>query len=319
MRSPIKNIMFRPHNRYSFPIKSVRAQIATLLLLFLMHICLLNAHGQVPESDVSRVGISIPANALMEMIIPAFRAKYRNIELKTLKDQTGIVVDSVITGYASIAVTTRNIKVYELEKAPSLKGTPIGLDGLVLTVSKTNPVKMLTFDQISDIYTGKITNWKEVGGKNIPIQVIGRNREYDPINLFADFMQLESKILHGEIFFSHKGNPVFSRIPAWAPPTDLEAMMMLNINENAITYFPLQVLLDYQKRDYDVKPLLFNGVKATYQTLSNGRYFIHRRLNAITMGNPTGTEQLLLDFLLSNQGQSLILNAGFLPINMNIR
>jgi len=294
--------------------KTITHDFALTVFLSMVMVSL-NAQTNPSKKDTSIIGISVTTLPLMQLARPAFASKYPEAHFKTIVDQTGVVVDSVITGYAAVAITTRTIKDYEKEKSGSLKGTPIGLDGLVLTVAKSNPVNSLTFDQIVLIYTGAITNWKEVGGKNMAIVVIGRNKGFDPINLFADFMRLDTKFIKDGVQYSVKGEDSWSKIPSLIPSTNEAALAMLNKSGNAITYFPLQVFNEYKAQGRNLKPLAFNGIEATHQTIENSSYFIHRQLNAITKGIPGSTAQLLIDFLLSASGQQLINKAGFLSLN----
>ena len=291
--------------------------ILLLIMIVLLNVNSLNAQQFFSKKDTSRIGIAVTTKPLMQLVKPAFAAKYPNVYFNEIINQTGVVVDSVITGYADVAITTRTIKDYEKQKAPTLVGTPIGLDGLVLAVAKSNPITNLTFNQIVGIYTGTITNWKQVGGKDLPIVVIGRNKAYDPINLFADFMQLDTKLVEKGVLYSVKGKDVWSKILTPALATNDEALAMLNKIEGVITYFPLQVLNEYKAKEYNVKALSFNGVEATHETVENGTYFIHRQLNAITNGKLNKNVALLIDFLLSKEGQKILNQAGFLSVKNN--
>jgi len=193
-------------------------------------------------------------------------------------------------------------------------GTPIGLDGLVVAVSSAVPVSNLSFEQIAGIYTGKYSNWNQLGGSDLAIVVIGRIKAYDPIQLFADFMQLDTKPLDGGIVYSAKGKNMWSTTVAASPGTDDAALEILLKTPGAITYFPLQIFNNYQKRNKAIKALNFSGVKATVATIASGDYFIHRRLNVITNGTPAGVSKAFVDFMLSEKGQQLIQQAGFLSI-----
>lgn len=102
-------------------------------------------------------------------------------------------MEAVIAGKADLAVTTRNLKDFEIKKSATIMGTPIGLDGLILAVSNSLPLVSLSFEQIVAIWTRTISNWKQLGGPDLPIVVIGRTKAYDPIQLFADFMKLDCK------------------------------------------------------------------------------------------------------------------------------
>jgi phosphate transport system substrate-binding protein len=271
-------------------------------------------NAQVQSTDTLKIGIAVTTRHLMELVNPVFEKANPAINTTSKIDETGNVVDAVITGKASVAVTTRNLKDFEIKKSVTVMGTPIALDGLVVAVSKNITISNLSFEQIAGIYTGKYTNWNQVGGNDMPIVVIGRIKAYDPIQLFADFMQLDTKPLDVGIVYSVKGKNIWNKTVAASPATDDAALEMLLKTPGAITYFPLQIFNNYHKKNKTIKALDFNGVKATVTTIANGDYFIHRRLNVMTNGTPTGVSKTFVDFMLSKKGQQLIQQAGFLSI-----
>jgi phosphate transport system substrate-binding protein len=271
-------------------------------------------NAQVQTNDTLKIGIAVTTRHLMELVNPVFSKTNPAINTTSKIDETGNVVDAVITGKASVAVTTRNLKDFEIKKSATVMGTPIALDGLVVAVSKIITISNLSFEQIAGIYTGKYINWNQVGGNDMPIVVIGRVKAYDPIQLFADFMQLDTKPLDGGIVYSEKGKNIWNKTVAASPATDDTALELLLKTPGAITYFPLQILNNYLAKNKTIKALNFNGVKATVTTIANGDYFIHRRLNVMTNGTPTGVSKTFVDFMLSKKGQQLIQQAGFLSI-----
>jgi phosphate transport system substrate-binding protein len=273
-----------------------------------------NLIAQVQSTDTLKIGIAVTTRHLMELVNPVFAKANPAINTTSKTDETGNVVDAVISGKASVAVTTRNLKDFEIKKSATVMGTPIALDGLVVAVSKAITISNLSFEQIAGIYTGKYTNWKELGGNDIPIVVIGRVKAYDPIQLFADFMQLDTKSLDGGIVYSEKGKNIWCPTVAASPATDDAALELLIKTPGSITYFPLQIFNNYHKKNKTIKSLDFNGVKATNSTIASGDYFIHRRLNVMTNGTPTGVSKTFVDFMLSKKGQQLIQQAGFLSI-----
>jgi phosphate transport system substrate-binding protein len=284
-------------------------------MCLLMAMCVQTTTSQSRTTpDTLRIGVAVTTRHLMKLALPAFSAKNPDMNITSYIQETGNVVDDVIVGKASVAVTTRNLKDYEKAKSLTIMGTPIGLDGLVLAVSNSIPVESLTFEQITAIWTGAIINWEELGGPNLPIVVIGRPKNYDPIKLFCDFMHLDSKPTEGGELYSLKGKNQWSVKVAAAPETDKLALELLEKTPGAITYFPLQVLKSFKAKGCNVKALKFNGIEATPQTIANGEYFIHRRLNVMTNGEPNGAAMLFVDFLLSETGQQLVKQAGFLPI-----
>jgi len=274
----------------------------------------LQAQNSEPLHDTLKIGVAVTTRHLMELVTPVFSAANTEMKITSYIHETGNVVDDVIQGKTSVAVTTRNLKDYEKEKSATIMGTPIGFDGLVLAVSTSIPVSSLTFEQIVAIWTGACTNWKEVGGPDLPIVVIGRTKSYDPIQLFCDFMKLEAKPVDGGVLYREKGKGLWSQFVAPTPATDDLALELLQKTPGFITYFPLQVYFNYKSKDINIKALYFNGVVASPQTIENGEYFIHRRLNVITNGKPEGAVKLFVDFMLSVEGQQLVKDAGFLPL-----
>jgi phosphate transport system substrate-binding protein len=268
-------------------------------------------------SDTLKIGTAVTTRHLMKLAEPAFKAKFPNAVITSTINETGNVVADVISGKGTIAVTTRDLKIYEKEKSATITAIPIGYDGLVLTISTKNKITSLTFDQIVAIWTGKYTNWKELGGKDLPIVLIGRSKGYDPIKLFGDFMKLDSKMVDDRMVYSELGKNSWSKNSAIVTENDEEALEILNKTPGAITYLPLQVLNDYKSKGNNIKDILFDGIKATPQTIANGEYFIHRRLNVITNGKPKEDAKSFIEFLLSNGGQELVKKAGFLTINLN--
>ena len=286
----------------------------TLLLFLLVLIASAYLHSQSRNADTLKISVAVTTRLLMNLAQPAFLVKNRNVQISTTVAPTGDVVELVMSGKASVATTTRNLKEYEKLKCPTLMGTPIGLDGLALVVPLSNPVTNLTFAQITAIWTGNITNWKELGGNDVPIVLIGRTKAYDPIMLFCDFMKLESRPIEGGLIYREKGKEQWFQTVVSAPETDDLALATLLKIPGSITYFPLQVLNNYRAKSISVKGLSFDGVQPTKETIANGTYFIHRTLNAITNGKAEGNTLSFINFLLSDEGQNLVENAGFLTL-----
>ncbi|OOG72646.1 substrate-binding domain-containing protein [Flavobacterium sp. A45] len=266
------------------------------------------------ENDTLKVAAASTVKGLMKLAEPAFESSRKGFEIAQTTGATGDMVELVMSNKAAVAITTRNIKDYEKLKCPNLVGTPIGLDGLAIAVSPSLPVTNLTFGQIQAIWTGAIVNWKELGGPDLPIVLIGRSKSYDSIMLFCDFMKLESKPVEGGLIYRDKNKEAWYENVVTAPETDDMALAVLLKTPGAITYFPLQILNNYKAKNIAVKSVSFDGIEATKETIANGTYFIHRTLNAITNNNPQGDTKKFCDFLLSKEGQKLIVKAGFLSL-----
>lgn len=265
-------------------------------------------------NDSLRIGVAVTTRHLMKLAQPAFVDFYPQAKVSSYIHETGNVVDDVIMKNTLIAVTTRNLKDFEIEKSAIIMGTPIGIDGLVLAVSNNLPINNLTFNEIVGIWTGKYNNWNQLGGPELPITVIGRTKAYDPIRLFADFMHLDTKSVEGGAFYKEKNENIWGTTLVEVIDTDDMGMEKLINTPGAITYFPLQVLNNYKLEGYPVKDVAFDDVKASYETIENGQYHIHRRLNVITNGTPEDITKAFVDFILSKEGQQLVEDAGFLKL-----
>ena len=143
------------------------------LILAVLMAALLTA-GCVAE-DV-RGTVATDGSTSMEKVIGAlgesFTLAHQNVQFTYNPTGSGSGIKAVQEGRCDIGLSSRTLK--EEEKAGGLKETVLALDGIAMIVNKDNPVEDLTLAQISDIYTGKITNWKEVGGRDAAIVLVGR-------------------------------------------------------------------------------------------------------------------------------------------------
>ena len=269
----------------------------------------------VVRGEELRLGASIPARSLVPLLERAFSGARPATRLVTEVTDTAKVLDRVRSEQIQVGILTRNLKQPELEEIPALVAQPIGTDALVLTVPASNPVKGLTGDQIRAIWAGAIVNWRELGGPDLPIQVIGRTKKYDPIQLFGDFMKLESQFGESSAQFRVKGQPAWSATKALVFDSDEAALRALLGDAGAISYFPIARFLDDQANRVAIKGLVLDGVEATAATVADkGAYYLRRTLNVFTKGPPDAASKDFIQFILSVEGQQLISNAGFMPL-----
>lgn len=180
--------------------------------------------------------------------------------------------------------------------------TPIGSEAFVFFVHKDNPVDNLTSEQIRAIYAGEITNWKQVGGSNEPITAYQRNEGSGSQSMFLRFM----------------GDTV-----PMEPTTQTYVGGMLDIIETVADYrnkdgsigFSFRYYMEGIIKNPDVKLLSIDGVAPTVENIRNGSYPITASLYAVTWaGNEKENVALLLDWVLSEEGQELIEKTGYVPI-----
>ena len=188
------------------------------------------------------------------------------------------------------------------EKGTTFLYTPIGSEAFVFFVHKDNPIQSLTTEQIQKIYSGEITNWKELGGKNEEIAAFQRNEGSGSQSMLKRFM---------------------GDIPIMNPPTERVNDLMAGIVEQVANYksktgsigFSFRYYMEGIIKNPDIKLLAVDGVSPTISNIKNGSYPIVAPLYAVTYeGNDNENVQKLLDWVLSSEGQSIIEQTGYTGI-----
>jgi len=180
--------------------------------------------------------------------------------------------------------------------------TPIGMEAFVFFVHKDNPVDNLTTEQIKAIYSGEITNWSQLGGKNQPIAAYQRNEGSGSQSMLIRFMD---------------------DTPIMEPPTEMVNTFMDGIIEQVADYrskggsigFSFRYYMEGIIKNPDVKLLSIDGIAPTPENIRNGTYPITTYLYAVTYeGNDNENVARLLQWVLSDEGQHIIAETGYTPI-----
>jgi len=212
---------------------------------------------------------------------------------------TGNGFKSLATGSAQIANASRFIKESEIKACMDNKVYPVpfavALDCLVPVVHPSNPVKNLTKAQLKDIYSGKVTNWKEVGGNDRPIVVIGRDTSSGTYGTWQDMIMDEG----GK-----------TRVTARAQVTASSGAMLTSVagNENAIGYEGM----GYITRS--VKTVEVDGIAASASGARSGTYPLSRYLYMFTNGWPADGILNFINYMQGPAGQKIVEATGFVPL-----
>jgi phosphate transport system substrate-binding protein len=209
---------------------------------------------------------------------------------------SGEGIKALIDGSTDIANSSREIKPAEVDLAKS-KGvapveTVVAIDAIVPIVNPKNPVKNLSLDQLSQIYQGKITNWKEVGGEDLQIVVISRDSSSGTFEAWGELVL--------------KGAKVTPRAQLQASNGAID--QAVSKNKYALGYVGLGYL------NKSVKALTVNGVQASEKTALSKAYPVSRFLYMVTGGEPKGETVQYIRFVLSPAGQTLVKKEGFVPL-----
>ncbi len=214
-----------------------------------------------------------------------------NIEINQIGSSAGIT--NAINGVSEIGMSSRDLKKEEQESG--LIETIIAYDGIVVITHPSNKVKSLTMEQVKDIFTGKITNWKEVGGDDMEIVVVSREDGSGSRDSFQEIIGYTSgELIRNAIIASGNGN----------------IKTTVATNKHAIGF------ISFEYVDSSVKPMSINGVEPTAENVLQQKYklsrpflFVHKEENLSDEG------QKFIDFILSKEGQKVVSETGAIPVN----
>ena len=221
---------------------------------------------------------------------------------------SGTGIASLINGTVSIANASRSIKEEEIENARANGIDPVEFvvarDAIAVIVHPSNPVDHLTLQQISDIYSGKLTNWQELGGEDRPIVRLSRET-----NSGTHVYFLETVVRLGQ-----KDNDTFFSADTLLLPSSEGIGAEVRQNPNAIGYDGLGYITD------DMKTVAV-GLTAegpfwlpSIETVNTGEYPVARDLYMYTAGEPTGIVSEYLDWIHQTEAQAIVRELGFVPI-----
>jgi len=221
---------------------------------------------------------------------------------------SGTGISALINGTCDIAQASRSMTEKEVGLAKKNGHEPkeceVAIDALSVVVHPSNPVAKLTIDQLSDIYTGKITNWKEIGGNDRQIVVLSRER-----NSGTHVYFLEHVLRRGNA----KGPEEYASGVLMMPSSQAIADEVSS-NPDAIGYFGLGYLTGKEKAIAVAKDSASEYVSPGFDTASSGKYPVARALLIYTDGEPKGAVKGFLDFVLSDDGQKIVKDLDFVPL-----
>lgn len=203
-------------------------------------------------------------------------------------------IEAVSNGTAEIATSSRGLNAEE-EKL-GLTTIPVAHDGIAVIVNPDNPVQNLSTQQLRDIYAGKISNWSEVGGEDLPIQLVNRDEASGTREAFKSIVM--------------DGVP-FDRRAAVLSGTG-QVRDVVSRTRGAIGY----ISMGFVESDYaqtQVRAISVDNVKPVEATVANGSYPISRDLYFFTKGEPADEARGYIDYVLSEDMDEQIREAGFIP------
>ena len=269
-------------------------------LAILLALALLAAGCTQPAADGHAQTLKITGSTTVlpvaQAAADAFMKDHLNANIQVTGGGSSVGVQAVGEGIAEIGMSSRDLKPEERAKYRDLVDVAIANDGIAIIVHPSNRVPSLTMAQIKEIYAGNTTNWKDVGGPDMTIVVVGRDSASGTREFFSESVMKKQDFTPTQL--EKNSNGAVKQTIAQTP--------------GAIGYVGLGYI------DADIRPVPINVNNALVEpTIANvvaKTYPIARPLIMITNGAPEGLAKTYLDYLLSPAGQAIVAEEGFVPI-----
>ncbi|MHC1579538.1 MAG: phosphate ABC transporter substrate-binding protein [Candidatus Alkanophagales archaeon] len=263
-----------------------------VLFLLLVAVC-----GCVEHQKLTIAG-STTLLPVIEECARLFMERHPGVRITVAGGGSGHGIRAVGAGSIDIGMASRDVKPEELELYPDLKPVPVAADAVAVVVHPENPIENLTLEQVARVFGGEIRNWRELGwggaGEDAEIHVV--TREYGS-GTRATFEKHVLEPFSLEMFAG-----------ALTKPSNGDVRATVSTDRHAIGYLSLGYV------DASVRALRIDGVTPTPENATSGKYPISRKLYLITKGEPDPLEKAFIEFVLSDEGQEVFREWGYIPI-----
>ena len=266
-------------------------KFVTLIAIVSLILTAMTGCGKTVSGSVSTDG-STSMEKVIGALGEAFEGNNSGVTFTYNPTGSGSGVTAVAEGRCDIGLPSRNLK--DEEKAQGLTETILALDGIAIIVNPDNPVNDLDLEAIGRIYRGEITNWKDIGGNDLEIVLIGREAGsgtrdgFESITDTEDVCKYRQELTStGDVITTVAGNPA------------------------AIGYASLASVKE------TVKALSVSGIMPTEETVKDGSYVVQRPFVLVTRSNVELSEaaQKFFDYITSSEANEIISSAGAVPVN----
>jgi phosphate transport system substrate-binding protein len=284
--------------------------VISIFLAFLIISCSTQTNQSNPTSTsayIENKGSDTMVNLALAWA-EEYQSNHSEISVSVTGGGSGTGIAALINGTVDIANASRKIKTEELTSAQEKQGQVnefvVARDAIAVIVHLQNPVDQLTIQQLSDIYSGKINNWQEVGGADLPIVRLSRET-----NSGTHVYFLEEVLRLG----NSENKTLFSTDTLLLPSSEGITKELI-YNEHAIGYDGLGYVTPEVKVLAVARDEQGPYVLPSAETVDQGLYPIARELYMYTSGSPTGAVKDYIDWLLTPDAQKIVTELGFIPI-----
>ena len=271
----------------------------TIGILVLSIVVVISACSQSDEDKTGTNGntytLSISGSTSVGPLAEKLADKYVEInDIKIEVNQIGSSagITNATSGVSEIGMSSRDLK--EEEKANGLKETIVAYDGIVVVTHPSNKVKDLTMEQVKQIFTGEVTNWKELGGDDMEIVVVSREDGSGSRDAFQEIVDYSSsELVRSAIIASGNGN----------------IKTTVAMNKHAVGFISFEYI------DESISTVDINGVEATAENVLQQTYSLSRPFLFVYKEEHLSTEgQQFIEYILSPKGQNVVSEAGVIPL-----
>ncbi|EKQ55351.1 MAG: phosphate binding protein [Methanobacterium sp. Maddingley MBC34] len=260
------------------------------LLVILIIIIAVYTFGTGSNYEKIEIAGSTSVQPVAEKLAAKYMEEHPNVRIDVMGGGSGLGIRSVSQGIIDIGTSSKQLKTAEKQ---GLNEYPIGSEGIVMAVNLENPVGNLTKSQLKDIFSGNITNWKEVGGPDAKIDLVVREEGSGTRSAFEDLVMNKTKV---------KADAIVQ--------TSTESIKVaVKQDPNAIGYISLAHMTS------DVKAVTIDGVAPSIETVKDGSYKLQRPFLFLTNGEPEGQVKEFIDWCLGPEGQEIVKDEKIVPVN----
>jgi phosphate transport system substrate-binding protein len=288
-------------------------RITIFIVLFLVFLTACSSNSTQNNSNTEAYIENKGSDTIVNLALAwaeRYQAEHPEVRISVTGGGSGTGIASLINGTVDLANASRKIKEEETAEAQSNGVEPmehiVARDAIAVIVNPENPVSQLTLKQISDIYSGKIINWSEVGGENRPIVRLSRET-----NSGTHVYFLETVLRLG----NSEDKTLFSTDTLLLPSSE-GIIAEVRQNPNAIGYDGL----GYVPKDLKMIAIAEEEggayVLPSIPTVNDKTYAIARDLYMYTDGEPTGVVKEYLDWILAAEAQEIVAELGFVPASL---
>ncbi len=279
-----------------------RSALRAFLLIYLL--VLVACSGESPSSSESGAltgQLTLTGSSTVAPLIGEIAKRFEQTHPGTRVDvQTGGSSRGIADarrGTADIGMVSRALNADEID----LTAYPIALDGVAIILHRDNPLAVLTEEQIVAIYTGRVTNWREIGGSDAPITVVNKAEGRSTLELFLSRFKLRNEDIKPSIIIGD----------------NQQGIRTVAADPNAIGYVSIGTAAYEASRGTAIKALSMNGIEATLENVRNGSFPLSRPLHLVTLGaadQASALARAFIDYAASAEVSDLTEAQYFVPL-----